>query len=262
MRCTMLASGSKGNCIYLEGEESAILIDCGLSAKEILTRITEAGGCPERILGIFVTHEHTDHIRGLDVLARRLGVPVFGTEGTLAEAAGCRKHSKKPVDIRKMRCHEPVRVDGFLVEAFATSHDAREPCGFRVDEAGVSLGCCTDTGTVTSGMERMMKGCDALILESNHCPEMLRTGPYPEYLKRRIRSKVGHLSNEDACRFLHGMDSDLRTVILAHLSEVNNTPEKALASGREGLGLYYSDVKLVIASVLTKPTPLGQRIEL
>jgi len=252
MRCTILASGSKGNCTYLEGEDSSILIDAGLPAKEILSRITLSGGDPERIRGIFVTHEHGDHIRGLDVTARKLGVPIFGTEGTLREFLDSRRTSKKPVTVTRADCGERVALDGFTVEPFATSHDACEPCGFRIREGDTSLGFCTDTGIITPGMQEILKGCDSLVLESNHCPDMLKNGPYPPSLKRRIQSRVGHLSNDAARTFLHELDGDLSTLILAHLSEVNNTPEKAQASGMEGLGLYYSDVTLFVASMLTR----------
>jgi phosphoribosyl 1,2-cyclic phosphodiesterase len=262
MRCTILASGSKGNCTYLEGEDSSILIDAGLPAKEILSRLMLASGRRDLIRGIFVTHEHTDHIRGVDVLARQLGVPVYGTEGTLNEFLDTRRSSKKRLDVRRCNTDEQVMIDGFIVEPFATSHDACEPCGFRIRESGITLGFCTDTGIITRRMQEMLKDCDVLILESNHCPEMLRTGPYPESLKRRIRSRVGHLSNDAACRFLHGLNGDLRSLVLAHLSEVNNTPEKALASGREGLGLYYGDVNVFVASMLANPPCWSRAIEL
>ncbi|MEN6609522.1 MAG: MBL fold metallo-hydrolase [Methanoregulaceae archaeon] len=262
MRCTILASGSKGNCTYLEGEDSSILIDAGLPTKEILSRLALAGGDAGKIRGIFVTHEHGDHIRGLDVLARRLDIPIYGTEGTLREFIDARKTSRKPVRVIRADCGETVELDGFMVEPFATSHDACEPCGFRVREGDTSLGFCTDTGIITSGMQEILKDCDSLVLESNHCPDMLRNGPYPPSLKRRIQSRVGHLSNDAARTFLHELNGDLRTLILAHLSEVNNTPEKAHASGRDGLGLYYSDVTLFVASMQTASPCWSRTFEL
>jgi phosphoribosyl 1,2-cyclic phosphodiesterase len=209
-----------------------------------------------------VTHEHADHLKGLDVLARHLEVPVYATEGTLGEFLHIRRQSAKSVETRRCRYGERITLDGFTIEPFATSHDAREPCGFTIEEGGLRMGCCTDTGVITNVMREVLKRCNSLILESNHSTEMLAHGPYPEVLKRRIRSRVGHLSNEAARHFLHELSGDLQTVILAHLSEANNTPEKALASGREGLGLYYNDVPLHVASMITHPACWEQWIEL
>lgn len=247
MKITCLGSGSKGNCIYVEGDEGALLVDAGLTAKEIRKRLSAAGGDEGRIMAILVTHEHIDHIRGVDVLARRLDVPVVGTAGTLGAFSSART-STKPVRLLRAFPGEAMTIDGFSITPFLTAHDAAEPCGYRIAEDGVGLGCCLDTGIVTPRIEEVLARCDAVVLESNHCPQMLEEGPYPEYLKRRIRSKHGHLSNAAAATCLRDIGGNLTSVVLAHLSEVNNTPEKALTSAQDGLGLLLDGIDLVVGS--------------
>ena len=248
MRCSVLASGSKGNCTVIEGNAGTILIDAGLSAKELLSRMAVAGIDPEKIDAVLVTHEHGDHIRGLDVIARKLDIPVYATEGTIRDFLDHRRISKKPLRHHTCRYNEQFSVGGFLIEPFATSHDAAEPCGYVVSEGGTRIGYCTDTGIMTPAMLEFLRRCDGIILESNHCPEMLANGPYPESLKRRIRSKRGHLSNQAAADCLRGFGRDVPRVILAHLSEINNTPEKAMGTAREGLGLFYDEECVIIAT--------------
>ena len=245
MRLHVLASGSKGNCTCIDDGSSALLVDCGLSVKEALARLQAAGGDPDLVRAILVTHEHVDHMRGVAPLARRLGVPVYGTGGTLRDLAGA-ETGRRPVQLVRTDPGTRHEVDGFTVEPFATSHDAREPCGFTLTAGGIRFTCCTDTGVLSDPIIRRLRVSDAILLESNHCPDMLRTGPYPEVLKRRIRSPRGHLSNRAAAACLRALGCDAGTVILGHLSEINNTPEKAMASAKEGLGLYCGGVRVVI----------------
>ncbi|MFA4826544.1 MAG: MBL fold metallo-hydrolase [Methanoregula sp.] len=248
MRCTTLASGSKGNCFFIEGESGALLIDAGLSAKEILVRISAAGLDASHISAVLVTHEHGDHLRGLDVLMRKLSIPAYATEGTLHDFLHHRRTSDKAVDCRVCRYDDVFTIGDFSVEPFATSHDAAEPCGFVIRENGLKIGYCTDTGILTPPMLEKLRCCDGIVLESNHCPDMLTNGPYPESLKRRIRSKRGHLSNPAAAAGLKVLGKDIPQVILAHLSETNNTPERVNASAREGLGLFYDEMNVIVAS--------------
>jgi phosphoribosyl 1,2-cyclic phosphodiesterase len=248
MRCIVLASGSKGNCTVIEGCSGTLLIDAGLSAKELLIRMSAAGVNPENADAVLVTHEHGDHIRGLDVIARKLDIPVYATEGTLHDFLNHRRTSQKPLRHHTCRYHEEFSLGDFLIEPFATSHDAAEPCGYVISEGGLCIGYCTDTGIMTSPMLDHLLPCDGIILESNHCPEMLANGPYPESLKRRIRSKRGHLSNHAAAECLRGFGRDVPRVILAHLSEINNTPEKAMATAREGLGLFFEEERVLVAT--------------
>ncbi len=246
MELTILASGSKGNSAYLNGESGALLIDAGLSARELVRRLARAGGDEQRIEAILITHEHSDHLRGADVLARRLGVPIIATEGTLA--AFFNKFGDRGC-VKAERCvtGESLCLGDFTIEPFATSHDAREPCGFCIGERDLRIGCCTDTGVVTDGMMERLAACDAVLLESNHCPEMLENGPYPVYLKQRIRSKRGHLSNTAASLCLQTLAGRVDSVLLAHLSEVNNTHEKALTTALCGLGLYADRMQISVA---------------
>ena len=248
MRCTTLASGSKGNCFFIEGESGALLIDAGLSAKEILRRIAAAGLDAGLISAVLVTHEHGDHIRGLDVLVRSLDIPVYGTEGTLSEFLHHRRISDKPVRSRVCQYHDEFPVGDFVIEPFATSHDAAEPCGFVISENRMRIGYCTDTGIMTPRMLDRLRRCDGIVLESNHCPEMLSNGPYPESLKRRIRSKRGHLSNPAAASCLQALGQDVPQVILGHVSETNNTPERVNTSARNGLGLLYDETNVIVAT--------------
>ena len=248
MRCTMLASGSKGNCVVLEGDSSTILIDAGLSAKEILVRMERAGLDAGRVDALLVTHEHGDHTRGVDVLARKLDIPVHATEGTLADFLNHRRTSTKPLVHHTCRDAEPFFIGDLKVEPFAISHDAAEPCGFIITEGDLAFGYCTDTGIITPHVHDLLRTCDGIVLESNHCPEMLANGPYPESLKRRIRSKRGHLSNPDAAACLRNFGKDVPLVILAHLSETNNTVEKAAVSARGGLGLFYETERVTVAT--------------
>jgi phosphoribosyl 1,2-cyclic phosphodiesterase len=262
MRCTILASGSKGNCAYIEGGDGAILIDAGLSAKETLKRLTETGCTPDTIDAIIVTHEHVDHIRGLDVLARKLACPVYATRGTLGDFLCHRRTSDKPLTTHACRYDAPFVAGGFTITPFATSHDAAEPCGFVIRENGVMLGYCTDTGILTPHMLDLLRRCDGLVLESNHCPEMLANGPYPESLKRRIRSSRGHLSNPAAAAALRVFGKDVPQVVLSHLSEINNTPDRAWASARDGFGLYAEEKSLIVATQRGSTPDFPQEVRL
>jgi phosphoribosyl 1,2-cyclic phosphodiesterase len=262
MRCTILASGSKGNCIFIENDSSALLVDAGLSAKETLQRIARNNLDATKIKAVVVTHEHGDHIRGLDVLTRHLDIPVYATGGTLNDFLHHRRTSQKPLRSSVCRHHEPFMVGDFRIELFATSHDAAEPCGFIIKENGTSCGVCTDTGIVSPATLDLLRSCDGIVLESNHCPDMLRDGPYPEALKRRIRSKRGHLSNQAAAACLQAFGKDVPNVILAHLSEVNNTPERALVSARQGVGLFFEEKTICVATQFGSSTESPQVMNL
>jgi phosphoribosyl 1,2-cyclic phosphodiesterase len=258
MKISVLASGSKGNCVYVEGDCGALLIDIGRSGKEILGnkdnagRIVESGGNPDLIEGILVTHEHTDHIRGLGAVGNKLKKPAFGTVGTM-DAFLRQRNSPVKFPVRAIKCRSQFELGEFVVEAFPISHDSTEPCGFLISEGSTRLCYCTDTGHVTEGMMEMLARSDGLILESNHCPEMLRTGPYPEFLKRRIAGPHGHLSNHDAALVLRELGDSIHIAILAHLSEENNEPDLAMRTAQEGLSLHAESVELFAASSVDLP---------
>ncbi|MDO9034518.1 MAG: MBL fold metallo-hydrolase [Methanoregula sp.] len=248
MRCTTLASGSKGNCFFIEGESGALLIDAGLSAKETFRRMAAADLDAGKISAVLVTHEHGDHIRGLEVLMKKLNIPAYATEGTLQDFLQNRRTSDKPIDCRVCRHDEEFTIGDFSIEAFKTSHDAVDPCGFVIRENGLRFGYCTDTGILTPQVLEKLRHCDGIVLESNHCPDMLANGPYPEFLKKRIRSQHGHLSNKAAADGMRTLGKDLPQVILAHLSETNNTTERVTASARNSLGLYYDETNVIVAT--------------
>ena len=220
----VLASGSKGNSVYLSDGETSILIDAGLSGKAIETRMKERGLEPANLSAILVTHEHTDHIQGVGVLSRRHGVPVFITAETLKAAPQLGK------------LHEVVPIEGGLdfsigdlaIHPFSISHDAADPVGFTVRKDGHKIGIATDLGIATGMVRTHLRDCSILVLEANHDPEMLINGPYPWHLKQRIKGRHGHLSNPDTRELLEEIrHGNLKHVVLAHLSETNNTPHTA-----------------------------------
>lgn len=256
MRVTALSSGSKGNAVLVESRDGALLIDAGLSARDLLARITQAGADPAAIGAVLVTHEHTDHVRGLDAFVKRLDIPVYATPGTISEFLLHRKTSKRAITTRPVRAFEPFEVGGFEITPLPLSHDAREPCGYAISADGARLGYCTDTGVVPDGVCDRLAACDALVLESNHCPRMLEEGPYPALLKRRIRSRHGHLSNEQTAELLRTFSGDLAAVMLAHLSDTNNTPERARISAETAFGLFLPDVLLTVALQQTVSDPM------
>lgn len=235
----LLASGSSGNAALVYAGGAGVLVDCGISARQVRLRIEAAGLAHVRIEAVALTHEHVDHVAGVRVLARRLGVPVLATRGTLTAA----RDALADVPERAMvRPGETVRVGGLALLPFRSSHDAEEPVGFRVAfPSGRVLGYLSDSGTLGGEAAEALSGCHTLAIEANHDVEMLERGPYPPFLKRRIRSTVGHLSNDDAATALALLAHDgLATVVGLHLSQQNNTPHAALAAlveARDRVGL-------------------------
>jgi phosphoribosyl 1,2-cyclic phosphodiesterase len=256
MRVTALSSGSKGNAVLVEGRDGALLVDAGLSARDLLARVALAGADPATIEAVLVTHEHTDHVRGLDAFVKRLNIPVYATPGTIAEFLLHRKPSKQAIVTRPIHPFEPFSIGEFMVESLPLSHDAREPCGYAIMGGGARLGYCTDTGIVPDGVRERLAACDALVLEANHCPRMLEEGPYPAMLKRRIRSRRGHLSNDQTADLLRSFSGDLAAVMLAHLSDTNNTPERARVAAESAFGLFSPGVEVSVALQQTVSGPM------
>lgn len=218
-----LASGSRGNAALVHANGRGVIVDCGISARECRRRIAEAGLADIAIEAVLLTHEHSDHLRGVRVLSRSLGVPVYGTRGTLTAA------STELADVPEMitlRAGDSLTVAGLLVQVVRTSHDASEPVGFRLQTPrGGVVGLATDTGVLTPECAETLVDCDILGIESNHDLKMLEVGPYPYFLKQRILSDRGHLSNGHAAEALRLLASDrLHTVVGLHLSEQNNLP--------------------------------------
>ncbi len=224
-----LASGSSGNATLVHARGRGILIDCGISARACRRRMAEAGVADVHIEAILVTHEHTDHIRGVGVLARSLDVPVHMTPGTARSA---------PIErlgiptIALLRPDDELRIGPFSVIAAATSHDAAESVAYRITTpSGWRVGSAADTGILTRTLIELLSGCHCIGIEANHDARMLRDGPYPPFLKQRIASDIGHLSNAVAASALARLATDdLQAVVALHLSEHNNTPTLARAA--------------------------------
>lgn len=223
----VLASGSSGNCIYVASEKTRVLIDAGLSAKQIAIRLEQIGVVPESINGICVSHEHGDHIGGIRVMQKRHGIPVYTNAGTLN---GIRRQPKSDeINIKIFQTGSAFEIGDITIEPFSVPHDAYEPVGFRLSANGMSVGSVTDLGMPTALVRDKLRGCSAIIVEANHDEDLLREAPRPWPLKQRIRSRQGHLSNMDAARLISESATDaLEHVFLAHLSSDCNTPDTAL----------------------------------
>jgi phosphoribosyl 1,2-cyclic phosphodiesterase len=221
----VLASGSRGNSIYIATPAGALLIDAGLSGREIERRLGQQNLDPGRLQAILVTHEHADHIRGVGVLARRYQLPVYMT--ALTHQAAGNALGRLP-GCQYFRPGIGFSVAHLDIHPFALSHDAADPVGFTFTCNGTRLGLATDLGVVTGLVETRLKGCDLLVVEANHDPDMLINGPYPWHLKQRIRGRNGHLSNGATGELLSKLaHPNLRQVVLGHLSETNNAPHLA-----------------------------------
>ena len=222
----VLASGSKGNAIYLSDGFTSILIDAGLSATEIKRRLKSRGLNPGDLDAIIVTHEHSDHIQGVGVLSRQLKLPIYLSRNIEKKAS----ISRSVHEIRTFNSGSTFQIKNLAVLPFAVCHDAADPVGFTIGRNGSLIGVATDLGFVTPHVKENLKHCNLLILEANHDPDMLISGPYPWHLKRRIQSRNGHLSNEQSKQLLMELQHEgLKHVILAHLSQTNNAPQKVLA---------------------------------
>ena len=222
----VLASGSKGNAIYVSDGHCAILVDAGLSGIQIEQRMRAAGLDIRTLKAIVVSHEHSDHIRGVGVLSRRYDLPVYISRETATAATAQLGAIQRT---QYFTTGQPFAIDHLTVHPFALSHDAADPAGFTIARDGHKIGIATDLGIATGMVRQHLKSCALLVLEANHDPTMLIEGPYPWPLKQRIKSRAGHLSNHDTCALLDELKhAGLHHVILAHLSATNNTPEVAL----------------------------------
>ena len=229
MRFVSSASGSSGHCIYIGSDQTHILVDAGISNRRIETGLKNIGVDFKELSGICITHEHSDHVKGLGVLARKYEIPIYATEGTLREIRKIKSLGEYPEELLT-----PVRpdVDFFVgdltVKPFHIDHDAADPVAYRIQSETKAVAVATDLGHFNQYTIDHLLELDAVLIESNHDLRMLETGPYPYYLKRRIMGDFGHLSNENAGRLLNCILSDrLQHILLGHLSKENNLPELA-----------------------------------
>ncbi len=228
MRVAMLGSGSRGNATLVEGSGTRILVDAGFSGKEIAKRLAGLGVSPESLDAVVITHEHSDHTRGMGILARRFATPVYLSEGTRRASAPLLRGGEV---IREYEPGRAFEIGGLRVDPFLTVHDAADPVAVTVTcgETGRRVGVATDLGRPTAGIRHSLAGCDFLILEANHDEGLLRSGPYPPSVQARIASSHGHLSNHAAAAFAKELvHPGLVGVLLAHLSGECNRPELAL----------------------------------
>ncbi len=243
-----LCSGSKGNCAYIRAGETRILIDLGLSMKACEEALCSLGTSLEEIDGIFVTHAHSDHVKGLPTVARRYSMPIHMSAHTAIDFFAANGHMEERVNVHPTE-RFTVELDGLTIHSFVTPHDTRGSVGYIIETQDYRFGMCTDTGCISKEMVDELSACQGCIVESNYDREMLKNGPYPYFLKQRINSNTGHLSN-DKCGELVCMLARLgvKKFMLGHLSEENNTPELALrcactALAKEGM----CDVDVTVA---------------
>ena len=238
---TSLNSGSNGNCYYIANDTEAVLVDAGLSCRETERRMQILGLCMSKVKAVFISHEHTDHIKGIESIAEKFSLPVFLTAATVQRG---RLHFKKEL-INYFAAYEEVSIGNLIVTAFPKLHDAADPHSFIITGNGITVGVFTDIGTNCEHVTKHFCQCHAAFLEANYDDEMLEQGRYPIFLKNRIRGGEGHLSNKQALEIFNNHRPKFMThLLLAHLSKDNNDPHKVHQLFAEKAG----SIKVVIAS--------------
>ncbi len=224
MRVCLLASGSKGNSVYVETGSTRLLVDAGLPAIELTRRLASINVAPTDLDAILITHEHTDHVRGAGTLARKLKIPLLASYPTGRELAAITRN----VQVVEFESGYAFTYRDIVVDPFPITHDACDPVGYLLESGEGRIGIATDLGIATRLVRDKLQRCRCIVLESNHDEDMLQNGPYPWHLKQRIRSRHGHLSNNESAELLDDLIHDgLEGLFLAHLSEVNNDPRIA-----------------------------------
>ncbi len=228
----MLSSGSSGNCTFISTGATRILVDAGLSARQTAERLGAIGEKLQAIDAILISHEHTDHVSGLPVLAKKLGAPVYVTNGT---APGIAWNDYEP-KLEIYQAGSRLTIGDVEIQTFTIPHDTPDPVAFTLRSGSVQAAVCTDLGYIPESVKYHLRGSDFLVLESNHDLEMLKVGPYPWMVKQRVMGRKGHLSNDAVSDFiLDDLDSTIRTLILGHLSVHNNHPAIVRVSAEQAL---------------------------
>lgn len=255
MRLCSIASGSSGNCIYVGSEATHLLVDVGISGKRTECGLNSLGLTGKDLDGILITHEHADHISGLGVMARKYGVPIYSTRGTIEAILNTGNLGSIDESLfHEVKEDEKLTIKDLTVNPMRISHDAAQPVAYRISYGSQRVGICTDLGMYNDYTVECLKGMDALLIEANHDVNMLQVGPYPYYLKQRILGERGHLSNENSGRLLSRILHDkLQTIILGHLSKENNLPELAYEAVRMEITLgenpyNANDFRMMVAS--------------
>ena len=240
----MLASGSSGNAALVATARTRVLVDAGLSRRELRRRLAAIGEPFERIDAILISHEHSDHVSGLPVIAKTLGAPVFLTH-LAAPAIGWNGHQPR---LETFQAGARLVIGDLEIDTFTIPHDAADPVAFCFRSQGLKAALVTDLGYIPDSIRFHLRGADLLLLESNHDLEMLKVGPYPWAVKQRVMSRNGHLSNDAVAEFIgSALDAAVRTLVLGHLSENNNHPEIARLSATQALAARGLATRLVIA---------------
>ncbi len=245
MQFCVLGSGSKGNATYVEADGHGLLIDNGFSGVELERRLAAVGRSLSQVDAVLITHEHTDHVGGAGVLARKYKIPLYVNQPTFTAAA--KKIGEIPT-VHHFCTGSHFDLHAFKVHPFAVSHDTADPVGFVIQNGACSLGYCTDTGMVSRLIQHRLAGCTGLIIECNYDPDMLKNGPYPVHVQQRVRSNQGHLANADAAGFIVDLlHENLHHVVLAHISETNNDPSLVYETVRAALGERAASPQLSVA---------------
>jgi phosphoribosyl 1,2-cyclic phosphodiesterase len=262
---SMLASGSRGNCAVVASARTRLLIDAGISCRETFKRMRSLGEDPRALSAILITHEHSDHVYGLAMLAKKLCIPVFMTAATHAAWARAMRDANgerpKLEKLERFESGQRFQVGDIEVRPFTIPHDAIDPVGFTFHVEGAKVSVATDLGYLPANVRDHLRRSDILVMESNHDLEMLRVGPYPWAVKQRVASNVGHLSNEKLAHFFsNDYDNNAAFVVLAHLSEQNNHPEIARREAEKALalrgGLFHNRVLLAAQCEVLPPIRL------
>ncbi|MFA7552666.1 MAG: MBL fold metallo-hydrolase [Spongiibacteraceae bacterium] len=228
-----LGSGSRGNATLIKSRQALLLIDCGFTIKETERRLDILGHSPNDISAILVTHEHSDHIKGVGPFARKHQLPIYATHGTAQYHGFTKLPSLTAINIQ-----QPFNLADIEITPVAVPHDAREPCQFVFRSAKKTVGLLTDLGSITPHVTEQYRDCDALMLECNHCLQMLSMGPYPPSLKARVSGQWGHLNNQQAANFLAEINTErLQHLVISHISEKNNTETLA----RQAIAAVYGE---------------------
>ena len=260
MRLCSIASGSSGNCVYVGHASTHLLVDAGISGKRIEQGLMEIGVEPAKLSGILITHEHSDHIQGVGVLARKYGLPIYGTVETFCamKKGKCSIGKVEDALFQQIFPEKELTIGEIGITPFSVSHDAANPVAYVFEADGQKIGMATDLGVYTEKTMEFLKDSEILYLESNHDENMLMVGGYPYYLKQRILGQHGHLSNDTAaellCRLHH---SGLRHVLLAHLSKENNYPELAYETVKTELLMKVGEAAMPNVLVAPRDVPSG-----
>ena len=227
MEICSLASGSSGNCFLIKQNKEIFLIDAGISCRQIVSRMNKMGEKPESIKAIFITHGHSDHTKGAEVLSNYFKIPIYATSGTIKKRFFCSELG----NMIRIKNNEIIRISGLEISAFSKSHDCLDPVSFKINclKTKKTVSVITDIGKSNKSISNAIDEADFLAIESNYDVNMLQSGPYPYFLKKRISCDRGHFSNEkSALTVVENASKKLKKIILCHLSQINNTPELAI----------------------------------